>query len=56
VAFIGIDLYKTRKETAQKEKRYIKQYKNNTENRIYKMDNKNKHKNNIKTISRVITK
>lgn len=41
VAVIGIDLYKTRKETAQREKEYIKQYKNNRENRIHKIDNKN---------------
>ena len=51
VAVIGIDLYKTRKETTQKEKQYIKQYKNNRENRVYKIHtkntNKNKHKRNI---------
>jgi hypothetical protein len=40
VAVIAMDLYKNRKETTQKEKEYIKQYTNNTENRMHKIENK----------------
>ena len=40
VAVIAMDLYKNRKETTQKEKEYIKQYTNDTENRMHKIENK----------------
>jgi hypothetical protein len=42
-------LYKNRNETAQKEEQCVEQYKNSTEHRIHKIENKNtKRKANIK--------
>jgi hypothetical protein len=38
-------LYKNRNERAQKEKQCIKQYKNNTEHRMHKIENKNTKQN-----------
>lgn len=40
VAVVG-RFVKNRKETAEKEKQYTKQYKNNTKHRLHKIENKN---------------
>jgi hypothetical protein len=46
-----VDLHKNRKETAQEEKQYTKQYRNNKKHRIHKIENKNtKQKTNVKRI------
>ena len=48
---VVVDLYKNRKETVQNEKKYTRQYENNTKYRIHKMENKNTKQNtNLKGI------
>jgi len=49
VAVVG-RLVQKRKETAQKEKEYIKQYTNNTEHGMHKIKKNTKQKRNVKRI------